>query len=282
MTQTANAERPVLVRVVLGYNGTVIEKVYEGCFATLEGGHLVVRESGEPPEHIYRARFHDSAVLYVEHEGPHIAVRSAPVRRAPQGPPRGPAVTRESIEAGMTFKAAQKAPPADLPTDEAAEAAMERFLAVTDPPAFPDHLPRPEPRKDTRSIAQRIVDELEERESPKAITAPDTAEGSGSDPKTIETPSGKYVVKMPLETQPEEVERRQEALLGPEFNGPVWTDEANRFEETGRLDPIDTSKPLRASSKQKHGSHGKPKNMPGTALLVAVALFLAACFRHQG
>lgn len=267
-------EGDTLVRVHFSVPGENVRAYeYLNCYGFYNADRFFVRSYNDDPGMPARASFLSEHVLIAEHQGKHEA-------RQVQKPPK------RTVEAPA-------APPTALPDDEASEAAMERFLAAA-PPAE-SHLPE-----------RKFLESAEGEAAPKEEWS--IAGTSLSDQKAVATPSGGLRIPLPenipgtplsptkylpMETQPEEVERRIKefrpkvelakevthgvaipSTAGPEMNfeGSFENRETRRSKAKGT-----TSKAARA-----RGTHARPKPS-GPAALSAVALpllgFFLAAFR---
>ena len=265
-------EGETLVRVHFSVPGENIRTYeYLNCYGFYSGDRFFVRSYDDDPGMPARASFLSEYVLIVEHQGKHEA-------RQPQKP------SKRSVEPPV-------APPTALPDDEASEAAMERFLAAA--PKAESHLPE-------RRFLESAEGEADPKEEwsiagtslsgQKAVAIPSGSSRIPSLPENIPGTPLSATNYLPLETQPEEVERRIKELrpkvelakevthgvaipstAGPEmnFSGPVENRETRRKKRTA-------GKPLSRGT----GSHAKPKPPTGQALsalvLPLVGFFLAA------
>lgn len=255
---------------------------YLNCYAFYAGDRLFVRSYDDSPDMLPRANFRNQDALVVEHYGEH-----KPTKKAARRPAEAPA-----------------APSADLPTDEESEAAMERFLAAA--PKAESHLPE-----------RKFLESTESDVAPKEEWS--IAGTSLSDQKTVVTPSAELTKTestvlnelrrrntrqavhplpenipgtplppteyLPLETQPEEIERRASVLrpkveLAKEiFYGVAIASTAGP--EMNFSGSVENRATRRAQSK---GSHKRPKPSTGqalSALVFPLLTFFLAGFRHR-
>lgn len=221
---------------------------YKECFAWYVDGLVYIKHYKDHPNMIPRAVFTVDHV-FVEHFGPH---PHPPQQRRPR-------------------PAQQRPPqPAGAPTGSVTPFPIKETSAVL--------LGGPEAAQQLREgkDPEKTIDEAWEKferdaplpqvpvEDPKEEPESSTEENSGSDPSMTETPSGKF------RTSPLPDLTDLETLAG---------DQQKLQEDSQRLGLIPTSKSSRGGRK-KHGSHGRPRPMPGATAFIALAMFLALSFRH--
>lgn len=238
-----------LARITFFVGGTSSERVYKNCYAFFD------HKSG----HIFVRGYDDDPELapravFSFELNPilenHGEHRLPTPHKRPEEFHREPAVTRESIEAGARMSG-RLAPPSALPNDREQEAAMDRFMRAA-PPAE-SHLPE-------RRFLQ--------------------SEEASADPK---------VVTLPLETQPEEVERKVEEysqeLPESKFLERKDLPLVHDLKVMGETDGGGVAQSPSKGKKSSTGSHARPKPLKrsgtgGPALSAWVLAVFSLAFRH--
>lgn len=260
------------VLVLVAHENTIHEKRYENSYAVMADGKVLVWGYDKQtvlPLAIWDRRW----VMGVEHKGEH----RPHAKPGKSSPPPPPALSEQAFQQTVNSFPEDRKPLAVQMADAVEEAKKQKALEVLES----------EP-----SAEEREQDYLSSAdEPPKAEPGSDTEAASGSDQKMLETPSGKFALRVPLY-------QRHPGMQEYELPRPVPAGEAvavmfeavdrealegDRTKIEGdlqRLGLTGTSKPSRGGSR-KHGSHGRPRQLPGATALIALALFLSVSFHRS-
>lgn len=249
---------------------------YKNCYAWYTNGLVYIVHYQDHPNMIPRAVF-NADHIFVEHFGPHPHPPNQR-RRAPRaGESKDPVLDMAKLEEWA--KTSQQ--PAGAPTGDVVALPVKETSAVLT--GGPEAAAQLHEGRDVDEILDEHVKKFEELitpqtslpADPKDDAEPSTEETSGSDPKMVETPSGKFRTSPLPGTADLEVLADDKRFLGirPGLGLTTLGPDTNTAPAPGASDNRET--------RRKNRKHARPKPLSGpTTAFIALAMFLALSF-HQ-